>query len=73
MTAIIVLSILGILFVWFLYWAYLPDYKRDPEDFKKTLIGMPLSIAASFFGMSGIGEKIKQWANRKPNPKQDDE
>lgn len=40
----IILVILGILFAAFLYWAYLPDYKMNPKEFWKTLIGMPIGL-----------------------------
>ncbi len=42
MTEFIIILILILLIGAFLYWAYLPDYKRNPKEFWRTLIGMQL-------------------------------
>ncbi|WP_103072303.1 hypothetical protein [Aquimarina sediminis] len=51
-----------ILFVIFLYWAYLPDYKRNPKEFWRTIIGMPIGMLLGGIGLKDLNEKIKKWA-----------
>ena len=51
-----------ILFGIFLYWAYLPDYKRNPKEFWRTIIGMPIGMLFGGIGFGGLNEKIKKWA-----------
>ena len=58
----IIISILIILFVIFLYWGYLPDYKRNPKEFWKTIIGMPIGMLLSGIGFKKLNNKIKNWA-----------
>ena len=70
MTEFIIISILIILFGGFLYWAYLPDYRRNPKEFWKTLIGMPIGMLLGGIGFNIINERIKKWAlkeNKKTN------
>jgi hypothetical protein len=45
----------------FLYFGYKDDYKRNPKEFIKTIIGVPIAIGASIFGMRGIPRLIKEW------------
>ncbi|CAM1361863.1 conserved hypothetical protein [Tenacibaculum litopenaei] len=45
LTALLIIGVGG-----FLYWAYLPDYRRNPTEFIRTLIGMPLGM---FLGLVG--------------------
>lgn len=61
MTAFLIISVLIILFGGFLYWAYLPDYRRDPKEFWRTLIGMPIGMLLSILGFSALNELIKKW------------
>jgi hypothetical protein len=58
----IFLAILIILFGIFLYWAYLPDYERNPIEFWRTLIGMPVAILFGGIGHRHLYEKIRNWA-----------
>jgi len=58
----VIISILIILFLVFLYWAYLPDYKRDPKEFKRTIIGMPIGMLLGGLGFNELNEMIKRWA-----------
>ena len=65
MTKFIIISILIILFGGFLYWAYLPDYRRNPTEFWRTLIGMPIGLLLNGLGYPKLNDKIKKWALKK--------
>ena len=70
MTEFIIISILILLFGAFLYWAYLPDYRRNPKEFWRTLIGMPIGMLLGGIGFNNLNEKLKKWAlkeNKKTN------
>ena len=58
----LIIIILIILFGTLLYWAYLPDYKRNPKEFWRTIIGMPIGMLLSGIGFGNLNEKIKKWA-----------
>ena len=58
MTRFIIISILIILFLGFLYRAYLPDYRRNPKQLWRSLIGMFLGG----IGFEDLNEKLKKWA-----------
>ena len=62
MTEIIIISVLIILFGGFLYWAYLPDYRRNPKEFWRTLIGMPIGMILGGIGFRDLNEQIRKWA-----------
>ena len=62
MTELIIISVLIILFGGFLYWAYLPDYRRNPKEFWRTLIGMPIGMILGGIGFRDLNEKIRKWA-----------
>ena len=64
MTEYIIILILIILFGGFLYWAYLPDYRRNPKEFWRTLIGMPIGMILGGIGFEDLNEKIKKWATK---------
>lgn len=57
LTALLITGVGG-----FLYWAYLPDYKRNPTEFIRTLIGMPLGMFLGLLGHYSLNEKLKKWA-----------
>ncbi|RZS93934.1 hypothetical protein [Aquimarina brevivitae] len=65
MNEFIIIAILIILFGAFLYWAYLPDYRRNPKEFWRTLIGMPIGMLLGGIGYTTLNEKIKRWALNK--------
>jgi hypothetical protein len=65
MTEFIIISVLVILFGGFLYWAYLPDYRRNPKEFWRTLIGMPIGMLLGGIGFTDLNDKIKKWALKK--------
>ncbi|NRD24887.1 hypothetical protein HNV10_16655 [Winogradskyella litoriviva] len=73
MTEFIIIAVLIILFGGFLYWAYLPDYRRNPKEFWRTLIGMPIGMLLGGIGFNELNEQIKKWAvgekNRQQNEK----
>ena len=69
MTEFIIISILIILFGGFLYWAYLPDYRRNPKEFWRTLIGMPIGMLLGGIGFNDLNERIKKWAVGEKNEK----
>jgi uncharacterized membrane protein YfcA len=58
----LIITVLIILFLIFLYWAYLPDYKRNPKEFWRTLIGMPIGMILGGIGFRDLDEKIRKWA-----------
>ncbi|WP_127845270.1 hypothetical protein [Psychroflexus aestuariivivens] len=62
MTEYVIISILVILFAGFLYWAYLPDYRRNPKEFWRTIIGMPIGMLLGGLGYPKLNDKIKKWA-----------
>ncbi|WKB80409.1 hypothetical protein QYR09_11670 [Cellulophaga lytica] len=68
----IIVVILGILFAAFLYWAYLPDYKMNPKEFWKTLIGMPIGLFLGFIGFGALNEAIRKWAVEKKKSNKND-
>ena len=65
MTEFIIISVLIVLFGGFLYWAYLPDYRRNPKEFWRTLIGMPIGMLLGGIGFTDLNDKIKKWALKK--------
>ncbi|AXO79867.1 hypothetical protein DZC78_05515 [Olleya aquimaris] len=58
----IIIVVLVILLGAFIYWAYLPDYKRNPKEFWRTIIGMPIGMLFGGIGFRGLNEKIRKWA-----------
>lgn len=63
-------SIIIILFIAFLYYGYKDDYQKNPGEFWRTLIVMPLSFVMSLFGLTCFSNRLKRWAH-KTNPKND--
>ncbi len=47
----------------FIYFGYYQDYKRNPKEFKRTLIVLPFGVLAKLFRMESLNKKIKDWAN----------
>ena len=47
----------------FFYFGYKDDYKRNPKEFKKTIIGVPIGLLSASFGFFGISNLIKKWIN----------
>ena len=65
----IIVTILIILLGIFFYWAYLPDYKRNPKEFWRTIIGMPIGMILGGIGFRDLNKKIKKWAVKDTNKK----
>jgi glucose uptake protein GlcU len=72
MTEFIIIAVLIILFGGFLYWAYLPDYRRNPKEFWRTIIGMPIGMLLGGIGFNELNEQIKKWALGEKNEKKTD-
>ena len=65
----VIITVFIILFGIFLYWAYLPDYKRNPKEFWRTIIGMPIGMLLGGIGFRDLNEQIRKWAVGKKNEK----
>jgi hypothetical protein len=53
-----------VLFVFvFIYFGYYQDYKRNPKDFTRSIIGMPIGMILETFGFKTLSEKLKKWTN----------
>lgn len=62
----VLLAIFIIAFVFaYFYFGYYQDYKRNPKEFLRTIIGMPAGFVSTMFGFSNLNQKIKNWANGK--------
>ena len=56
----------GIAFcVSYIYFGYYQDYKRNPKEFTRSIIEMPLGMLARTLGFILLDEKLKNWANGK--------
>ena len=68
MIGTVLASLALILFIGFLIWAYLPDYRRDPKDFWWTIIGMPIDLMLNMIGLGpvirGFMKSIKDRHNK---------
>lgn len=47
----------------YFYFGFYQDYKRNPKEYFRTIIGMPLGIIANIFGLKNLNKKLKKWAN----------
>lgn len=62
----------------YIYFGYYQDYKRNPKEFKRSVLGMPIALISIYLGNSQLSDKIKNWANltdeikRKANKKSGD-
>ncbi len=65
----IFVTVILVIFCFSLIWAYIPDYKRNPKEFKRTIIGMPLGMFLATIGLGDLNEKIKKWAIGKKKEK----
>ncbi len=61
----LIIIFLVVLFIAFLYWAYLPDYRRNPREFWRTIIGMPIGMLLGGIGLTELNDLIKKWALKK--------
>lgn len=69
METIIILSI----FALFLYFGYKDDFKRNPNEFSRTLIGTILTIISTLLGIFVLISFFKKWLkNKKELPENSD-
>jgi hypothetical protein len=54
-----IITFIGVYF----YFGFYQDYKRNPKEYIRTIIGMPLGIFANTFGWKNLDAKLKKWAN----------
>jgi uncharacterized membrane protein YjjP (DUF1212 family) len=52
------------LFVVYLYFGYRDDYRRNPKQFKRIILGIPISFVASAFGLIRLFGIIKKWIQK---------
>ncbi len=69
MIEFLIIILLILLFGVFLYWAYLPDYKRNPKEFWRTIIGMPIGMLLGGLGFTKLNDILKEWATNKSRKK----
>lgn len=62
MMTVIIIILAVLIFGGILYWAYLPDYRQNPREFWRTLIGMPIGMLLAGLGFRELDERIKKWA-----------
>ena len=53
--------VIAIILILFFYFGYKDDYKRNPKEFIKTIIGVPIGILSSAFGFFGISNLLQKW------------
>lgn len=59
---LLILFVATFLFL-YIYYGYYQDYKRNPKEFRRSIIGMPLGLIAALAGEREISDKLKNWAN----------
>lgn len=52
----------------FLYLGYRDDYKRNPKEFLRTPIALPLSLFAMVLGLGCMANRLQNWANQAGSP-----
>lgn len=57
--------VLLLIFVLFLYFGYKDDFKRNPSEFSRTILGVILSIVSTTLGFFGLIPLIKKWTSIK--------
>ncbi|MCL6219526.1 hypothetical protein [Zunongwangia pacifica] len=65
MAEFLIISFFIAFFVAYIYFGYYQDYKKNPTEFIRSIIGMPLGMLASTLGFKSIDKKLKNWANKK--------
>jgi len=53
--------VIGIIVILFLYFGYKDDFKRNPNHFLKTIIGIPVGMLSFIAGLPVISSLIKKW------------
>ena len=62
---VFIISIAIIIYLAIFIFGYREDYKRNPKEFVRTIIGMPIAFFFANFGFKDIEEKIKKWTESK--------
>jgi hypothetical protein len=57
-----ILTVSGIVIAFF-YYGYRHDYRRNPKEFKRTIIGVPLGILSFMNGIPFVSELVRKWIN----------
>jgi hypothetical protein len=55
-----ILFCIGLLIVFF-YFSYRHDYRRNPKAFKRTILGMPMSLLSLMNGIPFISDWVGKW------------
>lgn len=63
MKGVFFIVLIILFFFGFIYFGYYQDYKRNPKEFLRTIIGMPIGFLASILGIESLNQKIKYWVN----------
>jgi hypothetical protein len=59
--SVFIIILLSIGLIVFFIWAYTPDYKRDPKEFVRSIVGIPLILLFSFLGINVLIKSIHSW------------
>ena len=52
---------IGIILILFFYFGYRDDFKRNPKEFKRTIIGVLVGIISLAFGFLGMVGSMIKW------------
>lgn len=63
MAAFFIISFFVVFYGAYFYFGYYQDYKRNPKEFKRSVVGLPLALLSSKLGNKALSEKLKKWAN----------
>ncbi|MFT4536492.1 MAG: hypothetical protein ACJA1A_001142 [Saprospiraceae bacterium] len=45
----------------FFYFGYRHDYRRNPKEFKRTIMGMPISLFSVMNGIPFVSDWVGKW------------
>ena len=62
--------VLLLIFMLFLYFGYKDDFKRNPNEFSGTILGVIFSIASVALGLFGLIPLLKKWTSSKKSTKE---
>ena len=54
-----ILTIVGIAL--FLYYGYIDDYRRNPKQFIRIVVGIPLAMISAAWGIFFLPDIIRKW------------
>ncbi|WGH76022.1 hypothetical protein P8625_02305 [Tenacibaculum tangerinum] len=64
MTTFFVVLAISVYMAIFIF-GYREDYKRNPKEFFRTLVAMPVGMFLSYFGFKKLEAKLKKWTEEK--------